>query len=172
MRKISPEDRLLRECIRASHSTNRIRFLLAIWPDTWTWLRAYCVHFHGLPTLSSSATADYSQEVLCAVHTIGHLSNSLTNGKLRAAVHARLSETIDTCAKTVWVNADDEAWDWVHHRYELFASESSTRIEAHPRELPDFDGAQQVGRLIFGDGGTPSNGRGTPQKERCDGFVS
>ncbi len=148
MKPTSLARKQLRQSINASRSANGIRYLLAIWPDTWDWLERMNTHFHGLPMLTAGSDRVFDLEIHNVLYDIGHLGTALSNGILKSAVRRRLLTSMAACARTVVSTGVSGVWDWRSTPFDAFApTDGGVRMESRD---PDITGLRQVAGHIFG----------------------
>ena len=148
MKPISLARKQLRQSINASRSANGIRYLLAIWPDTWDWMERMNTHFHGLPMLTPGTDRVFDLEIHNVLYDIGHLGTALSNGTLKAAVRRRILTSLAACARTTVTNAQGEAWDWTDIPFAGFlGAGKAARLD---RRDPDIAGLRIMTRRIIG----------------------
>jgi hypothetical protein len=152
VKPISTARKQLRQAINASRSANGVRYLLAIWPDTWDWMERMNSHFHGLPMLTPGVDRVFDLEIHNVLYDIGHLGTSLSNGTLRAAVKDRMLTSMATCARTTVATMSSgnpgEVWDWSATPFATYSPEgAAVRMESRD---PDITGLRHLAGHIFG----------------------
>ena len=148
MKPTSLARKQLRQSINVSRSANGIRYLLAIWPDTWGWMERMNTHFHGLPMLTAGSDRVFDLEIHNVLYDIGHLGTALSNGTLKAAVKHRLLTSMAACARTVVSTGCSDVWDWRSTSFDAFAPIGEVvRMESRN---PDITGLRQVAGHILG----------------------
>ncbi|EGQ61671.1 hypothetical protein GGI1_08094 [Acidithiobacillus sp. GGI-221] len=152
MKPISTARKQLRQAINFSRSANGVRYLLAIWPDTWDWMERMNTHFHGLPMLTPGVDRVFDLEIYNVLYDIGHLGTALSNGTLRAAVKDRMLASLVACAHTTVTTMSggnqDEAWDWSTIPFATYSPDNNA-IHMETRE-PDITGLKHLAWHIFG----------------------
>lgn len=152
MKPISTARKQLRQSINASRSANGVRYLLAIWPDTWDWMERMNTHFHGLPMLTPGVDRMFDLEIHNVLYDIGHLGTALSNGTLRAAVKDRMLASMAACARTaiatITSGKTSKAWDWSTTPFSAYSPNgAAVRMEAID---PDITGLRHLAGYIFG----------------------
>ena len=153
MKPTSTARKQLRQSINASRSANGVRYLLAIWPDTWDWMERMNTHFHGLPMLTPGIDRVFDLEIHNVLYEIGHLGTALSNGTLKAAVRRRLLISMAACARTAvsMITSQEErseTWDWTASSFAAF-SVAGEGITLEARD-PDISGLWNIASNIFG----------------------
>lgn len=152
MKPTSTEHKKLRQSITASRSANGIRYLLAIWPDTWKWMERMNTHFHGLPMLTPGVDRVFDLEIHNVLYDIGHLGTAMSNGALKAAVRLRMLTSMAACARTaVFAKTGkdrSDMWNWRTTPFDVFAPiDGEIRMESRD---PDIEGLRHVAGHILG----------------------
>ena len=148
MKPTSLARKQLRQSINVSRSANGIRYLLAIWPDTWGWMERMNTHFHGLPKLTAGSDRVFDLEIHNVLYDIGHLGTALSNGTLKAAVRRGLLTSMAACARTAVSTGGSDVWDWRSTPFAAFAPiDGGVRMESRD---PDITGLRQVAGHILG----------------------
>ena len=152
MKPISAERKQLRRAINISRSANGVRYLLAIWPDTWDWMERMNTHFHGLPMLTPAVDRVFEMEIHNVLYDIGHLGTALSNGVLRVAVKDRMLTSLAACAgkaiATMINGKPGDTWDWSTTPFSTYSPKGSAiRMDARD---PDVAGMKQLAGHIFG----------------------
>lgn len=98
------------------HKREGIRFLLAVWPETWWWLLRAQYHLWDLPALDGGQDNE-TTEMALLLHRMGELGTELTNGKLRAAVveqihHAGMRLSAVSIQASGKRDHQADPWEW------------------------------------------------------------